>query len=254
MSGLRQARWLTRDRKPLMSEDKLRQQIVFEAARLMFQRQELEYGRARVRAAKLVCRQRLRPSELPTNREIREELERLSSSYTMPPTPDAPDTAVGAEWESDERFARYRRLLLPLSRIQPDRRRHPEADVLYHSLQVFNLACEELAYDEEFLAAALLHDVGQAIDPMNSVAAGLEALGESISERTAWLIENLSLAHTFLEGTIGVRARRRLQNSESGDELMLLAKCDAAGRVPGAIVPELDEALAYLRDLSDTNE
>ena len=238
-----------------MSENKLRQQIVFEAARLMFQRQESEYGRARVRAARLVCRQRLRPSELPTNREIREELQRLTSAYTIPRTAAAPpDDAHRAAWTREERFGRYRQLLVPLSRIQPDRRFHPEGDVLYHSLQVFRLACEELPYDEEFLVAALLHDVGKAIDPYDSVVAGLKALGDSISERTAWLIENLTLAQDYLGGTIGIRARRRLQNSESGDELVLLAKCDAAGRVPGAVVPDLDEALAHIRDLAETNE
>src|SRR5580698_9158533 len=101
-----------------MSEDKLRQQIVFEAARLMFQRQESEYGRARVRAARLVCRQRLRPSELPTNCEIREELQRLTSSYMIPPVPaDPPVEARQAGWDREDRFGRYRQLLVPLSRI-----------------------------------------------------------------------------------------------------------------------------------------
>jgi hypothetical protein len=235
--------------------DKLRQQIVFEAARLMYQRQESEYGRARIRAARLVCRQRLRPSELPTNREIREELQRLASEYSLPAAPStSAETADVAAWERVERFARYRQLLAPLSRIQADRRVHPERDLLYHSLQVFHLACAELPYDEEFLAAALLHDVGRAIEPYDSTAAGLAALADSISARTAWLIENLALAHDFLNGTIGIRARRRLQNSESGDEVVLLAKCDAAGRVPGGAAPDLDEALACLRDLAQANE
>jgi hypothetical protein len=237
-----------------MPADKLRQQIVFEAARLLFQRQESEYGRARVRAAKLVCRQRLRPSELPTNREIREELQRLSGGYQIPAAADDDDQLDRDPWDRDERFARYRKLLVPLSRIQRDPRAHPEADVLYHSLQVFRLACDALAYDEEFLAAALLHDVGLAIDPLFPVEAGLEALDESISARTAWLIENLATGHAYLDASIGIRARRRLQNSESGDEVILLAKCDAAGRVPGAIVPDLDEALAHLRELAQTNE
>jgi predicted HD phosphohydrolase len=126
--------------------------------------------------------------------------------------------------------------------------------VLYHSLQVFTLASDLLPYDEEFRLAALLHDVGKGIDPHEHVTAGLRALGNAISERTAWLIEQHSLALDLLDGRIGVRARRRLQQSADYDELILLAKCDLAGRVPGAKVPELDEALSQLRDLALDNE
>ena len=39
-----------------------------------------------------------------------------------------------------------------------------------------NLAHGQLHYDEEFQLAALLHDVGKAIEPRDPVAAGLEAL------------------------------------------------------------------------------
>lgn len=238
-----------------MTGDKLRQQIVFEAARLMFQRQESEYKQAKMRAARTLCRQRLRPSQLPTNREIRDELQRLSGVYASPPELEFDtDESTPAVMDDDERFRIYRSLLVPLSKIQQDRRSHPEGDVLYHSLQVFRLACEEIPYDEEFLLAALLHDVGKGIDAYEHVAAGLQALGDSISERTTWLIENHRLARSYLNGTIGIRARRRLQNSESFDELICLAKCDADGRVPGARVPELDQALAYLRDLGEAEE
>jgi hypothetical protein len=238
-----------------MPANKLRQQILFEAARLMHQRQEVEYTRAKLRAARTLCRQRLRPSQLPTNREIREELERLSNGYA------GVSLLAVSEADSDvppseglDRFRVYRHLLLPLAKIEQDHKHHPEGDVLYHSLQVFALASDQLPYDEEFRLAALLHDVGKGIDPYDHIAAGLQALGDSISERTAWLIENHAVARGFLDGRIGVRARRRLQHSENYEELILLAKCDLAGRVAGAKVPELDDALSQLRELASDND
>ena len=149
-----------------------------------------------------------------------------------------------------DRFQIYRMLLLPLEQVKEDRRYHPEGDALYHSLQVFELAREELPYDEEFLLAALLHDVGKAIDRREHTAAGLEALEGTITPRTAWLIEHHMDAHALRGGTLGVRSHRRLAASEDFDELRLLAQCDEAGRGQGIEVPDVDEALQYLRDLS----
>lgn len=110
----------------------------------------------------------------------------------------------------------------------------------------------EIPYDEEFLLAALLHDVGKAIDPQDHVAAGLEALEGFITPRTAWLIEHHMEAHGLTDGTIGARARRRLEDSDDFEELVLLARCDAPGRMCGATAPDVDEALQYLRDLIRT--
>jgi hypothetical protein len=151
-----------------------------------------------------------------------------------------------------DRFQVYEALMLPLENVKQSRRYHPEGDVLYHSLQVFDLARDELPYDEEFLLAALLHDVGKAIDPGNHVAAGLEALADFISSRTAWLIEHHMLAHAIHDGTIGARAHRRLQQSEDYEELLLLGRCDRLGRQAGVQAPELDEAFDYLRELAHT--
>ncbi|MGB2607910.1 MAG: HD domain-containing protein, partial [Isosphaeraceae bacterium] len=89
-----------------------------------------------------------------------------------------------------DRFALFRMLLEPLEGVKQSPKYHPEGDALYHSLQVFELARDERPYDEEFLLAALLHDVGKAIDPSDHVGTALEALEGSISERTAWLIEH----------------------------------------------------------------
>src|SRR5947209_11266089 len=84
----------------------------------------------------------------------------------------------------------FRMLLLPLEEVGQSARYHPEGDVLYHSLQVFELARDERPYDEEFLLAALLHDVGKGIDRADHVAAGLSALEGLLTERTRFLIEH----------------------------------------------------------------
>ena len=154
--------------------------------------------------------------------------------------------------EKLDRFQVYEALLLPLENVRQHRKYHPEGDALYHSLQVFDLAREELPYDEEFLLAALLHDVGKAIDPQDHVAAGLEALEGFITDRTNWLIAHHREAQSILDGSLGVRAKRRLRQSESYEELILLARCDRAGRQVGVTTSELDEALEYVRDLAIT--
>lgn len=153
--------------------------------------------------------------------------------------------------EQMDPFDLYEMLLRPLEKVQQNPAYHPEGDALYHSLQVFELARQVRSYDQEFLLAALLHDVGKAIDPHDHVAAGLEALGDSITKRTAWLIEHHMLAHECREGKLGVRARRRLTESEDFEDLMLLSEADKAGREPGVEVCSVEEALEFLREMED---
>ena len=151
--------------------------------------------------------------------------------------------------EAPDRFSLYLALLLPLENVRQKPSLHPEGDSLYHSLQVFQLASQQRPYDEEFLTAALLHDLGKAIGPDEPVALALEALDGFISERTAWLIENLADAHRLGDGTIGSRHRKRLAAHESYEELVLLTERDRNGRQPGATTPELEEAIEQLREL-----
>ena len=169
-----------------------------------------------------------------------------------------PDLDLDFELEQVEdqidRFELYRMLLQPLEGVKQSPRYHPEGDALYHSLQVFELARLERGYDEEFLLAALLHDVGKAIDPADHVLAGLQALEGAITPRTEALIADHMEAHAYHSGTLGARARTRLQNSEDFEDLMLLRELDKRGRVPGACVCELAEALAYIKKLADENE
>ncbi|HUE71255.1 MAG TPA: HD domain-containing protein [Pirellulaceae bacterium] len=162
------------------------------------------------------------------------------------------EAAIAEVAEKVDRFQVYQSLLLPLENVKQNLKYHPEGEALYHSLQVFDHARDQLPYDEEFLLAALLHDVGKAIDPHEHVAAGLEALDGFITERTKWLIEHHMEGHAILDSTIGSRSHRRLKESESYEELVLLARCDRAGRQFGAQAPELDEALDYIRELATT--
>src|SRR3954462_13183789 len=137
-----------------------------------------------------------------------------------------------------DRFQVFESLLLPLENVKGPLKYHPEGDMLYHSLQVFDHARDQMAYDEEFLTAALLHDVGKAIDSADHVAAGLDALDGFITERTAWLIEHHMEAPRLAGGAWGAGARRRLEQSEPFGDRVLLGECDRAGRQPGVEAPE----------------
>jgi hypothetical protein len=365
-----------------MPADRLRRQIAWEAARLMYGRQESEYYRAKLKAARRLCGSWIKPHDLPTNSEIRDQIQTFArlhegdkrtenlremrvealrlmrilrafrprligstltghvrqgsdidlhvfsdsieavtgslddegleyeverkrvrkhgderifthvhipdrfpfeltiyalslssfaftSSITGKPIERASiaaleqllqteypdiilDQAVIEAESKVDRFQIYRMLLLPLERVRQSPKYHPEGDVLYHSLQVFDLACDAQPYDEEFLLAALLHDVGKGIDPQDHVAAGLEALGGYITPRTAWLIEHHMEGHGLADGTLGARARHRLEANDNYDDLVLLSQCDRRGRQRSVESSDLDEAIEYLRDLART--
>lgn len=230
-----------------MTISKLRRQIACEAARLIFACQETDYYRAKLSAARRIGPGVVQQADLPTNREVRDEIEVWMRLHR--------DDAQQMQDEMQplgraDRFLVYASLLRPLEQVKQNPQRHPEGDALYHSLQVFNLAREQLPYDEELLLAALLHDVGKAIDPRDHIRAGLDALDGSITPRTAWFIEHHADGQLLRAGTLGMRSTRRLTAHEDYDELMLLVECDRAGRVRGAQTPDLDEALDYLRELS----
>ncbi len=365
-----------------MISSKLRRQIAWEAARLMYSRQESEYYRAKIKAARRLCRGWVKPADLPSNAEIRDEIQSFARLYegdqrtedlkdmrlealrmmrilhrfrprligsvltghirqgsdidlhvftdnvesvaltldeegavydverkrvrkhgeqrvfthihvkdrfpfeltvyaadlahfvfkssitgkAMQRTsiaeleqllrreyPDLDlDEQLEAAQQQVDRFQVYEALLLPLENVKQSPKYHPEGDALYHSLQVFDLARDELPYDEEFQLAALLHDIGKAIEPDDHTAAALEALEGLITDRTAWLIEHHMVAQQLLDGTLGVRAKRRLRANESYDELILLTRCDRDGRQAGVEVPELEEALDSIRELALT--
>ena len=365
-----------------MQNAKLRRQIAWEAARLMYDRQESEYFRAKQKAAHRICKGWVKPADLPSNAEIRDEIQTLARLYegntrldglqrmriealrmmhllaSFRPrligsvltgyvrkgsdidlhlfsdniasiervlneegmqydverkrvrkdgeerifthihiqgiypfeltvyaqnkahyvfkssitgkaierasvlelnkllTKEYPhmdiENALEDSQNQPDRFQVYESLLLPLENVKQSLKYHPEGDALYHSLQVFDHARDELPYDEEFITAALLHDVGKGIDANDHVEAGLEALEGFVTPRIEWLIAKHMLGHQLHDKTLGARARKRLQQSEYYEDLILLSECDRAGRQPGVEAPELDEALEFLRNLNTT--
>src|SRR5215831_18081053 len=58
-----------------MANAKLRQAIALEAARLMYERVESEYFTAKRKAARRLCRGGVKPEDLPSNAEIREQIQ-----------------------------------------------------------------------------------------------------------------------------------------------------------------------------------
>jgi len=245
-------------RTPL-ADDRLRRQIAREAARRLVAARgdddpswlgaltESEFYTAKRKAAAVLGR-RVRPGDLPSDSEVRSEAADLISSGDRVVLADEPDP-----FEFDgppsriadylDRFTVYKLRLAPLEAVKQNPKTHPEGDALYHSLQVFEIARDARPYDEEFLLAALLHDVGKAIDPGDHARAAVEALRGSVTDRTLWLIEH----HHDLDDT--PRTRRPTEPVEFLDDLKLLHDCNQAGRTPGRPVEGLEPGLAYLLGL-----
>ena len=110
-------------------------------------------------------------------------------------------------------------------------------------------------YDEEFLLAALWYDVGKAIDPADHVAAGLQALEGTITERTETLIALHMDAHAYRDGTLGARARDYAwSRAEEFENLDVRCTSWTSGATPGAVVCELEEALDHIQRLAAESE
>jgi hypothetical protein len=187
-----------------------------------------------------------KPIERASIRELEELLQREYPGIRVDDELQATTTVV-------DPYQIYRMLLLPLEDVQQAARYHPEGDALYHSLQVFELAKEHRPYDEEFLLAALLHDIGKGLDRADHVGAALSALEGLITERTRFFIEHHMHAHDYQAGTLPGKLRRELQSSPDFDDLMLLRQLDDQGRVSGAVVGTVDEALDFLKELERSN-
>ena len=68
-----------------MADDRIRRQIAFLAAQSMYSRTESEYFTAKRKAARqLGVEYRYRPADLPTNREIRDQIQAMARMHEGP--------------------------------------------------------------------------------------------------------------------------------------------------------------------------
>ena len=99
-----------------MNRSKLRRQITWEAARLMYDRQESEYYTAKMKAARQICKGWVKPADLPSNAEIRDEIQsfarlhegdrRTARLKEMRLSPDAPVEAFSTPRRLTARIGR----------------------------------------------------------------------------------------------------------------------------------------------------
>jgi len=219
---------------------RLRRRITGEAARGVTRGSDSR--RAVFRAARRVARDWVPADQLPAADEVRDEVHRRL------------DATGSLAHLLGDRFDALAACVTVLATVRQDPTRHPEGDALEHSLQVFALVLAERPFDEELLTAALVHDVGLAINRRDPVAAALEAVGDLVTPRTRWLVESLPAARAYAAETLGHRARKRLQAHPDFLDVLLLAEADRRGRQRGLAAPSLDEAVAVLRHLAAADE
>lgn len=127
--------------------------------------------------------------------------------------------------------------LLNLEYVQQSPRYHPEGDALYHSLQVFELAYRATS-DAELWAAALLHDLGKAVDIPRHDEVGAQMLSGLLSDRVVWLV-----AHHLDLLKHPAKTRRRYRGSSQLHDLEKLRRWDLGGRKTDVDVITPEEAL-----------
>ena len=183
-------------------DDKLRRRIAIEASRLVSQ--GLDSQRSRFRAARKLTREWVPEHQLPSHREIRGGLSHL----------------IG------DRFDRILELLRPLSHVRVHPTSGAAGDALEHALQTFERVEAERSFDEELLTAALVHDVGLAIDRKDPLAAGLAALEGLITPRIPKERSGMTVA-VVGSGPSGLAAADQL--NQMGHKVTVFERADRIG-------------------------
>jgi exopolyphosphatase/pppGpp-phosphohydrolase len=109
---------------------------------------------------------------------------------------------------------------------------HPEKDVLEHCLQTFHVACRE-SVDIDLILAALLHDVGKAVESYGHEDYSVDILSAHLTPKALWLIKNHMRVWTYLDGSMRKLSKvKELSGHPWFADLVCLARFDKMGRNP----------------------
>lgn len=109
---------------------------------------------------------------------------------------------------------------------------HPEKDVFSHLLQTLHWAFRE-TYDTDLILAAMLHDIGKAVESHGHEQIAVKLLYDYCSVKTLWLIENHMRVWALILGEMQKLSKiKELILHPWLSELVHLARFDKLGRDP----------------------
>ncbi|MEZ6123911.1 MAG: hypothetical protein R3C49_12130 [Planctomycetaceae bacterium] len=223
-----------------MESEKLRREICFAAARLLHTHRESTFRSARQRALRALTRSFVDRDALPTDMEIRMALQQLVGTEFASDASDVPSafTMHGVEADdeideaSDRRFDCYLALLKPLESVVPDRELHPEGDLLYHSLQVFERWRRKLNRGTKNSSRRLCCMIGRGIDPRDAHQAGIATIHSvAIGTHAGRLFRTCRCGIVLPKGQSGCGLVDDWSSMKT--EIASAAGCCDSGRVPG---------------------
>ena len=138
------------------------------------------------------------------------------------------------EYFTEEKMKPIFDLLFKCVGVKQMAKYHPEGDVMNHTYQVFKWAIRE-SMDVDLILAALLHDVGKAIDNHNHVHESVKAIENFSSAKTVWLVGNHMRIWDYISGEMqGLKKCITLAKHPWLQELIQLARWDKKGRNPNS--------------------
>jgi hypothetical protein len=193
---------------------------------------ETEYYTAKRKAAKRLCRRGVKPGDLPSNAEIRDQIQIFARLH---------------EGEKRTQHLKEMRLeALRLMRLLRAFRPRLIGSVMTGHVRKGSDIDLHLFTDGVGLVTTLLEQEGFQFE--------VERKQITKFNETRTFTHIHIFDHFNFELTVYPADKAHyVFNSEDFDDLMLLRQCDDAGRVPGAVVGTVDEALDFLKELERSN-